>query len=149
MFSQARFVVVTRHPLAVAMSHKRWPCCGNMQLGTLIMHWIKQHQLMQADAPKVRQFMWLRYEELAEEPERHLQEVCAFAGLPPHTFQELGTHVKRDSNGKYVQQYREALANPKGAASHAGLLKRFEKDIQALELGYSLRDFEPDGWKTG
>ena len=66
MFSQARFVVVTRHPLAVAMSHKRWPCCGNMQLGTLIMHWIKQHQLMQADAPKVRQFMWLRYEELAE-----------------------------------------------------------------------------------
>jgi hypothetical protein len=149
MFSQARFVVVTRHPLAVAMSHKRWPCCGNMQLDTLVEHWIKQHQLMRADAPQVRQFMWLRHEELTAEPERLLQEVFAFAGLPPHTFDDLGALVKRDSNGKYRQQYREALADPKGAASHTNLVNRFEAQIQALHLGYSLRDFEPDSWKTG
>jgi hypothetical protein len=46
MFPTARFVMVTRHPLAVSLSHKRWPCCGTMALGELVNHWITQHRLM-------------------------------------------------------------------------------------------------------
>ncbi|KAK3237325.1 hypothetical protein CYMTET_52589, partial [Cymbomonas tetramitiformis] len=52
MFPTAsRFVVITRHPLAVSLAHRKWECCTGMSLTQLVEHWLVQHELMQVRAP--------------------------------------------------------------------------------------------------
>ena len=36
----ATFVFITRHPLAVALAHRRWPCCASDSVLLLATHWL-------------------------------------------------------------------------------------------------------------
>eukprot|EP00854_Cymbomonas_tetramitiformis_P004098 gene4098-5075_t len=72
MFPTAsRFVVITRHPLAVSLAHRKWECCTGMSLTQLVEHWLVQHELMQEDIKHVpsSKRMLVMYEDFVRDPE--------------------------------------------------------------------------------
>ena len=47
--SSVRFIFITRHPLAVALAHRRWSCCSHMGVPSLVLHWLHTHRILAAD----------------------------------------------------------------------------------------------------
>ncbi len=80
LFPQARFVVVVRHPVVVALSTQKWagPLAG---LGPLLEHWVHAHETFLADLAHVRNVHVVRYEQLVSDPGATLAGVGDFLGL--------------------------------------------------------------------
>jgi hypothetical protein len=80
LYPQARFVVVVRHPVVVALSTQKWagPLAG---LSPLLEHWVRAHETFLADAAKLRNVHVVRYEELVSDPAATLAGVADFLDL--------------------------------------------------------------------
>lgn len=81
-FPDARFIVITRHPVAQAYALHRWnpTVAGKLGVGFTrqVEHWVHAHETFRADAPYVRHLLVLRYEHLITAPERELARVERF-----------------------------------------------------------------------
>ncbi|PRY01842.1 sulfotransferase family protein [Allonocardiopsis opalescens] len=82
LYPDAVFVLMVRHPVAVSVEtrHSRWT--ASMQ--SLLEHWLTAHELFLSDAPHVRRYEVVRYEDLLAEPERVLSGLCARLRLGGH-----------------------------------------------------------------
>ncbi len=79
LFPMAQFIVVLRHPEAVAASVASWV---DAPAPALIDHWLAaQAQLMQ-DLPYLHAVMILRYEDIVADPSHALRRIAAFLDLP-------------------------------------------------------------------
>ena len=80
LYPEARFVVVVRHPVVVALSTQKWagPLAG---LPPLLEHWVRAHETFLADAAKLRNVHVVRYEQLVSDPTGTLAGVAEFLGL--------------------------------------------------------------------
>ena len=80
LYPEARFVVVVRHPVVVALSTQKWagPLAG---LPPLLEHWVRAHEIFLADAAKLRNVHVVRYEQLVSDPTGTLAGVAEFLGL--------------------------------------------------------------------
>lgn len=80
LFPDARFVVVVRHPVVVALSTRKWsgPAAG---IGSLLEHWLTAHETFLADLAHLRRVHVVRYEQLVAEPERTLAALARFLEL--------------------------------------------------------------------
>jgi Sulfotransferase family len=80
LFPDARFVVVVRHPVVVALSTRKWagPLAG---LRPLLEHWMRAHETFLADMAHLRRVHVVRYEQLVADPEGTLAELAAFLEL--------------------------------------------------------------------
>ena len=85
LFPMAQFVVMLRHPEAVAASVASWVDAAP---GALIDHWIAAQAQMLADLPHLHAVMVLRYEDVTAEPDRALRRIAAFLDLPPAALPE-------------------------------------------------------------
>ena len=79
LFPMAQFIVVLRHPEAVAASVASWV---EGPSSALIDHWIAAQAQMLADLPYLHAVMVLRYEDVTADPERALRRIAAFLDLP-------------------------------------------------------------------
>lgn len=79
LFPMAQFIVMLRHPEAVAASVASWVDAAP---GALIDHWIAAQAQMLADLPHLHAVLVLRYEDVTAEPERALRRIAAFLDLP-------------------------------------------------------------------
>jgi hypothetical protein len=80
LFPGARFVVVVRHPVVVALSTRKWSGLTT-GLGRLLDHWVRAHETFLADATRLRHVHVVRYEELVADPGTTLAGVADFLGL--------------------------------------------------------------------
>ena len=83
LFPGAAFVLVVRHPLAVAHATRRW--CPDATR-SLLAHWFHAHTLLAADLPHVDRVAIVRYEDLVADPAAALAPAAALLGLAavPH-----------------------------------------------------------------
>lgn len=86
LFPQARFVVVMRHPVVVALSTLKWS--GPLgRVDRLIENWLAAHERFWADRSRLAASLVLRYEDLVADPEPTLESLRSFLGvetpLPP------------------------------------------------------------------
>ncbi|WPZ27533.1 sulfotransferase (plasmid) [Sulfitobacter pontiacus] len=75
LFPLSQFVVVTRHPEAVAAATSKWV---DMDHGTMMDHWLDAHDIVQRDLAYLHAVMTVRYEDLIADPKATLARLAAF-----------------------------------------------------------------------
>lgn len=125
LFPEAKFIVVTRHPLAVALATQKW---SRTTIYSLVKHWVKCHQVLADDLEHVPNKMWMSYENFVANPEDELARICNFVGLDKI---DIDKGVIKESNNKYFKKWKTGLY-------HKFLKHKFEKDISVF--GYSFQE---------
>lgn len=77
LFPLSQFVVVIRHPEAVAAAVAKWV---DRPAADLIDHWLDAHDQMALDIARLHGVVVLRYEDLTARPDAHLSGLAAFLG---------------------------------------------------------------------
>ncbi|WP_308917614.1 sulfotransferase family protein [Jannaschia sp. LMIT008] len=96
LFPLSQFVVVLRHPEAVAAAVAKWV---DATATASIDHWLEAHERVQADLRHLHSAMVLRYEDVVADPARARAALAAFLSSPPADA-PLGEAV-RDGNADY------------------------------------------------
>lgn len=109
VFPGSSLVVVTRHPVVVALSNKKWRRLVSadprrfQSVSSLVRHWLVAHQHLADDLPHLQRVHVVRYEDLVAEPERELARVGEFLGLSsPVPADGLST----GASARYEEQWR-------------------------------------------
>ncbi len=147
VFPGAYFLVIMRHPIAVAYATKRWskrhrrvPAALARRLslaqapaGALIRHWITAHERLLADAPHVEHLRIVRYEDLVADPEGTLQSVFEFLGLDARP-----VHVtpRRGINEAYLRRWGESRQGAVGRLKAKRVVRRLNPRVR--RFGYDL-----------
>lgn len=139
LFPNSYFVVVVRHPAAVALATYN-ACVINgvadgLTIADLIDHWVLCHEIFLNDLPYLRRKIVLTYEEFAAHPQTTLDTIFAFLGLPPHT---NGEEINPNVNARYLDQWRTMQHDP-GQQVLLGNPMSLEPRVR--QLGYSLEDW--------
>ena len=137
LFPDARFVVVIRHPLEVALAQRKR--ARKSSLWSILRHWFVCHDLFSADAPHVTRLLTLRYEDLLADPQATLDRILEFVDLPPDPEASAAEVSPAASNRNRAQW--ERFTTTWYSRPYAELLVRhFEGD--ANRYGYSMRDLD-------
>ena len=102
LFPGSRFVVIVRHPIPVSIPTARWR--GTRRYDRMIEHWLRCHDVFEADRPHLERVHVLTYEELVREPEATLRATFEFLELEPIAPSEP---VQGGANEKYFRQWDE------------------------------------------
>lgn len=100
LFPQAKFVIITRHPVAVSYATQKWKW---ITLHRLLRHWLHCHQLLLNDLPYLRHAYVLKYEAFVRDPAGELAGVCRFLGVDEASL----IPSVYDANGKYFSWWKQ------------------------------------------
>jgi hypothetical protein len=75
----SRFLAIIRHPYAVCEGIRRR---DGHPIDEAAFHWVRANECLLEDARQLRDCLLLRYEELCQQPEDHLEKIESFLGLP-------------------------------------------------------------------
>jgi hypothetical protein len=101
LFPDARFIFITRHPIAVALAARKW---SQTNIYPLIHHWLHCHRLLQEDLTSISSYRLISYEELSAAPDETIRSLCNYLEIEPHA---LTTEVKSGINAAYFKQWNE------------------------------------------
>lgn len=90
----SQFVLVVRHPLAVAQAVAKWT---GEDVGTAVAYWEAAMARVLTDLPYLHAVLPVRYEDIVASPSRELARVAAFLDLAPAPVVE----AVRDGNADY------------------------------------------------
>lgn len=130
LFPRAFFIMLLRHPVAVAFATRKW---SRTSIPALIEHWVLCHERFARDRPQLRKVLTLKYEALVQAPERCMDRIYRFLSLPAAP---VGRAVESGINEEYFQRWRQA--RDRHLAIAAALVRCFERRVRAF--GYSLED---------
>lgn len=135
LFPEARFVVVVRHPVVVALSTSKWT--GMTSLRRLLEHWLTAHELFLEDAAHLRRVHVVLYEHLVNDPAGTLAGVGDFLDLEgpvPHE----SVDARRSS--EYEQRWAQLQASRNPLHRRALRRTRDELGERVRRFGYELDD---------
>ena len=140
LFPLSQFVVVIRHPEAVAAATSKWV---DMDRGAMMDHWLDAHDIVRRDLDYLHAVITIRYEELIANPKTTLARLAAFLDVDPvdapsdirdgnrdyvNTTALSTTQTKRASMWGYgaglqVQPFRDTARHP---------LRRIAENVKAV-----------------
>lgn len=146
-FLQAQFpgsalIVVVRHPVAVALSNKKWRRITStnprkfQSLNQMVEHWLAAHTILAADAPHLDRLLVVHYERLIQSPDEELKRVQSFLGLSQPIDSSKLSRSHSDSYAERWASY-EGWWRP-GAWQRRIIGSRHAEDIAAF--GYDWAD---------
>jgi Sulfotransferase family len=103
LFTECSFVVILRHPIAVAYATQRW---AQTPIPSLLDHTLLCYERFQADMPFLRRLYVLRYEEFVLAPSAHLMKLAEWLGIG--TFECLQA-VRQRVNDHYFASWRRGF----------------------------------------
>lgn len=131
LFPMSQFIVVLRHPEAVAASVSSWV---DTPLPDLHNHWIAAHEQLSRDLPFLHAVMVLRYEDIVAAPERTTAQIAAFLDLPPAPPPET------IANGNARYEGTQPLSpNAAQRVQHWGYARNLGVDPWSMPLQHPLR----------
>jgi hypothetical protein len=134
LFPNSRFLVIVRHPAAVALASLKG--VSGLSPAALIEHWLVCHEIFLADAAHLREVQVVKYEQFVAAPRETLNAIYAWLCLQPHTGSE---EVRTALNEAYAQQWQAlSEASPSSEAVAAALC--LEERVR--RFGYSLRNWK-------
>ncbi len=137
LFPESSFIVILRHPVAVAYATQKW---SRTNISSLIEHSLRCYERFQADAPHLNRLHVLRYEEFVTDPRAHLSKLLQRLDASPFDFKN---EVLPDVNGKYFKLWASDRRDWLKMISNKewGLLfKRNDLERRTRQFGYSLKD---------
>jgi hypothetical protein len=139
MFPASSFVIVIRHPVAVAFAIKtRRP--KRTDVDDMLRHWVVAHEVLEADLPHLERVTVVAYESFVAAPEPELAAVQAFLGIPPAP---SGLEIRTDTNDRYFDMWRQELGRTLAGRKHRALVAELEERVR--RFGYSLDDLGASG----
>jgi len=113
-FPGSAYIAVVRHPVAVALSNKKWRRVTSLNprkfesLSGLVEHWLVAHEILARDLAHVDRALVVYYEDLVADPAGVLERVGAFLGLDrPFPASSLST-----SHGSGYAAWWDELRHP-------------------------------------
>ncbi|MFW8595508.1 sulfotransferase family protein [Cribrihabitans neustonicus] len=134
LFPLSHFVLVMRHPEAVAASCARWL---DSPAERLHAHWAEAHRRMEEDIRRLHHVLVIRYEDAVRAPERMQAALAAF--LDTGTTTPPAAEPVRDGNAQYRGFAARITGDAAGAAARWGYLPGLETVPVDLPLRHSLR----------
>jgi hypothetical protein len=128
LFPESYFVMIVRHPLAVAYATRKW---ARVPLRELVRHWVRAHEIFAEDAPHVRRLKVVRYEDLVKDPGETLASVFGFLGLSPVSPE---VSIERDLDDRYLARWRRDRLKPRHWRDAGALHLKWKKPAE--RLGY-------------
>jgi hypothetical protein len=137
LFPESAFLMVMRHPVAVACATQKW---SHTSWTTLIHHWVVAHEIMLADSGHVSRVHVIRYEDFVRAPDEALDPVWSMLGLPS---QPAGESVRSDVNRSYFDRWSTTrnpvrLLDRRRAARYDQAVRRFGYSVR--DLAFTVRD---------
>jgi hypothetical protein len=128
LFPGASFVMVLRHPIAVAMattkwSHTTWP--------RLIEHWLVAHETMLEDLPHLERVIVVRYEDLMLDPAAEFRRITDLMSLPPAS---VDVEIRHGVNDAYLHKWERNW--PWARLGRNSSIRRYAERVQ--RFGYDL-----------
>ena len=141
--SRARFIFVTRHPLANAASHQKFPGAKWLSTPSLVAHWLAVEHYADANAAHLQHVFRLKLETFAEKPRDTILALWAFLGLEAdeERARVAAKRVNSDPNKKYREAYCTHLNTKQGYLDHFNLVRAFNTRVS--QHGYDLDDYCP------
>ncbi len=137
LYPGARFVVIVRHPVVVALSTKKWR--RGTSLATMLDNWVVAHRTFRDDASHVTHAEVVNYEHLVQDAAAVLARLSTFLELSTPLSPELWQSSRSATYEEWWQRLRSSRV-PGRRSRVAALIERFEPEVN--ELGYSLLDLE-------
>lgn len=142
LFPDARFIVIVRHPLVVALATRKW--ARFTSIDRLVQHWIHAHRVLFDDAPRISRLHVVHYEDLVADPHDSLGRIASFLSLP-------GTVPAGSLDGRRSQAYARRWDDLRGSVlpwrsrRARRLVARYADEV--AEFGYVLDDLTriPEG----
>jgi hypothetical protein len=132
LFPNSYFLIVTRHPVAVAYATQKWT---HTSLPKLIEHWLVCHEKFEQDRQHIRRLLVLKYEEFVEEPQAILDRIYSFLDLPHYSNR---IEVRSSVNEKYLKKWcihqNDTLSEGHVEVTHI----RLQYGRRVAAFGYSL-----------
>ena len=94
--------MVVRHPIPVSIPTARWR--GTRRYDRMFEHWLRCHELFEADRVHLGRAHVLTYEQLVGDPSGVLRGIFEFLGVDPIAPSE---QVEGGANEKYFGQWRD------------------------------------------
>ena len=133
LFPRCRFIILLRHPIAVAYATRKW--CRS-SISTLIEHNLCCYERFLADLPRLHHVYVLRYEEFVLNPNHYIGRIFDWLDVEPFAFPQV---VRSDINARYLERWRHDVLGIKGCGIKlTGFFHRFEK--RAEVFGYSIKN---------
>jgi hypothetical protein len=139
LFPHSCFVVIVRHPAAVALATYNalasFGAAPDLTRENLIEHWLLCHEKFLEDAAHLERLITVKYENFVARPQATLDAVYAFLGLPSHPLSE---EIEAGINDRYLSQWHAMSQDPQQ--------QRVVEQAMRLEpavrrFGYSLRNW--------
>ena len=135
--SDTYFLFITRHPITNALSHIHTGCCPGMTMRELLTHWVRQHEILHQDLPRLKHSKLIRYEDFSRSPTSHLHAVHEWLGVRA---EPLAVHVTPASIQKYEREYCEGMGTRGAVDRHKQLSTEFGESVR--RFGYDLDAFD-------
>lgn len=128
LYPEARFVVLVRHPAAVALAEIKWR--PRLTVTDLFLHWCQAHRYVREDLPHLKHALLFRYEDFCADPAGAIYQVQRMCGLSSR----LPYEQIDDRNAGYFKMWEEQLDDVRNITKR---LSKADRDIIA-HYGYSL-----------
>jgi hypothetical protein len=135
LFPDARFVILLRHPIAVAFATLKW---NAERIDDLLQHWLVCYERFAEDRRRLDHVEVLHYEDLVDQPSATLNRIYGFLGLESYT---PDADIQSGLNEQYFRLWRERPVGrfnvaPVRAAARWYCRLQFEERVN--RFGYSL-----------
>ena len=105
VFPEAKFVIMTRHPISQALAVRKWCRFSQrvgLQLDQMVDHWMRAMSAFELDRAHLKAVRVVRYEDLVRYPARTMQGLCEFLGI-----EEVpeNTTVSQERNSVYTDYW--------------------------------------------
>lgn len=129
LFPNSHFIMLLRHPVAVALATQKW---SRTPLPALIEHWALCHERFADDHRYLNRLLTLKYEELVASPDEWVKRIQVFLQVSPAQHNQ---QVEAEVNAKYFDRWGKALKSRSDQKAQ-DFLRRIEPRVN--RFGYSL-----------
>jgi Sulfotransferase family len=131
VFPNSYFIVILRHPVAVALATVKW---SGLSLDKLIDHWLHCQRLFELDRPHLSNVREIKYEDLISATETELDKIYGFLGLATHSAPALNAA----GNDRYFGDWQKLSVDAEGRTVFREIVAKYEESVRPF--GYSLLD---------
>jgi hypothetical protein len=136
IFPNSYFLILTRHPIAVALATQRHMSLkGRFAIGSLIKHWVHCHDIFNNDKVNLTNFLIIKYEDFIYNPSFILELVYNLIGVENSKIkQQISTTI----NERYFKKWEMLRKNIFSRYYINRVTRKFEPEVN--RYGYSLHN---------